>query len=699
MHRRSLIGLAIVAVMAFAACGGGGSSDAASAVLRVHAGSVDVDAGDGFSPGSDGQVLGQGTTVRTGADGRASIEWFDGSVTRLDFGTTFTIVTMERLDGDSKVIEAEQSSGNTYSRVTALTDSASRFDIDTPTATASVQGTIYAVLVNADGSTTIAVIEGSVDSNGTTVAEGTYVTVDAEGNVSDPQPIPADLIDEDWIVYNCELDDGPDCPDDGTTTTTVAGPEEPTTTTTSSTTTTSTTTTTTTTTPPPLPPPTTTTTTTVPPTTTTTTIATGPTEPPDTIDPVVTIVDGPQDPTNDPSAQFDFSSDEEADFRCKLDGPGGAGEFGTCEQPLIEDGFGFIEIVVTGQAFYPDLSQGQYTFTVEAEDAAGNVGSASYSWEIDLTDPVVSLESIPDDPDDNPSAFFSFSANEPGVSFLCSLDEETPTTCPFELDTWRGTPGSVGSAFYPDLADGQHTFQVYGTDPAGNTGSLDEAFEWEVDAVPDFDHVEISPTLATVEVDEPQAFSATAIDDQGDPMGDVTDESVFTIDEPGSCDGNQCDGPEEGVYTVTVTYLGSEATATLNVVDLDLGTGDVEVFLQWTGPADMDLHVVDPEPCEVYYNNRTGCESGGILQVDVIPPCNSATTDIHVEQIYWPEGGAPAGNYSATVDRWSVCPLSTTSWAMTIYVNGSLAYEINGTHTSNEDSQNVSQGFTVPGAG
>ncbi|HEX9644881.1 MAG TPA: bacterial Ig-like domain-containing protein, partial [Acidimicrobiia bacterium] len=164
---------------------------------------------------------------------------------------------------------------------------------------------------------------------------------------------------------------------------------------------------------------------------------------------------------------------------------------------------------------------------------------------------------------------------------------------------------------------------------------------------------------------------------------------------PGSCDGNQCSASEAGEYTVTVTYLGSEATATLNVVDLDLGTGDVEVFLQWTGPADMDLWVTDPDGCQVKWS-RTSCPSGGTLQVDVVPACNSSITDIHVEQIYWPEGGASAGNYVATADAYGLCSF-TTSWTMTIYVNGSLAYQINGTHTTNEDGQNVSQGFTVPG--
>ena len=84
--------------------------------------------------------------MRTGPDGRASVEYFDGSLTRLDFDTSFTLVTLEEL-GDapaSRVIESSQAQGNSYHRVTELSDARSRFEIQTPTATASVipaQGT------------------------------------------------------------------------------------------------------------------------------------------------------------------------------------------------------------------------------------------------------------------------------------------------------------------------------------------------------------------------------------------------------------------------------------------------------------------------------------------------------------------------------------------------------------------------------
>lgn len=217
MRKLSAVGLVLFLVTA-AACARSSGGTEATAELRILAGTVEVQVGSAdFSPATEGQVLQAGYTIRTGTDGRAAIEYFDGSVTRLDHDTTFTITTLEILDNadESKVIEGEQESGSTYSRVVTLTDSASRFDVSTPTATASVQGTVYAMILNPDGTTTVAVVEGevSVQTSGiaASVFTGLMVIVQPDGTVGEPIPIPPDLLGADWIVFNqCDLD-GEDC--------------------------------------------------------------------------------------------------------------------------------------------------------------------------------------------------------------------------------------------------------------------------------------------------------------------------------------------------------------------------------------------------------------------------------------------------------------------------------------------------------
>ncbi|MDH3729894.1 MAG: Ig-like domain-containing protein, partial [Acidimicrobiia bacterium] len=99
-------------------------------------------------------------------------------------------------------------------------------------------------------------------------------------------------------------------------------------------------------------------------------------------------------------------------------------------------------------------------------------------------------------------------------------------------------------------------------------------------------------------------------------------------------------------FTYTVTdgvNESSPATVYLTIV----GSGDVRVTLNWWSTADLDLYVTDPLGEIIYYGNSTST-SGGELDVDANFPCNVATTG-PVENIYWPIGGAPQGEYVVEV--------------------------------------------------
>ena len=203
------------------------------ATLRLLDGQVAVQRGNGaFATGQDGMSLREGDTVRTGPDGRASIEYFDGSLTRLDFDTSFTLVTLETLgDAAAPIIESSQAEGNSYHRVPELTDAQSRFEVQTPTATASVHGTGYALLVD-EGSTTIAVVEGVVTARGSTgsveIPAGTMAVVGTDGVVGPIRAIPSELLDGGWLMFNrCADHDAPAC-DGGGPEGDGGGPEGPT---------------------------------------------------------------------------------------------------------------------------------------------------------------------------------------------------------------------------------------------------------------------------------------------------------------------------------------------------------------------------------------------------------------------------------------------------------------------------------------
>ena len=118
---------------------------------------------------------------------------------------------------------------------------------------------------------------------------------------------------------------------------------------------------------------------------------------------------------------------------------------------------------------YTDLTDGEHTFRVRAIDLAGNLGpEAAYTWTIDTVAPNSTIDSAPSDPSDDRAPSFEFSASE-AAGFECRLDG----------GDWGACTSPHG---YVDLADGEHSFDVRATDPAGNAGPA-AAHSWTVDTV------------------------------------------------------------------------------------------------------------------------------------------------------------------------------------------------------------------------
>jgi FecR-like protein len=187
------------------------------ATLDVMAGEAEIErAGqDGFRPARDGLGLRPGDTIRTPPDGRVTIEYFDGSLTRLDYATTFTLTELADDPEGPSVVEALHTSGSTFNRVVELTGSQSRFDVETPTAVASVRGTAFFTQVLEDQTFRVGVIEGEVlvggeDGTGARVIAGRGVDVSSSGAVGDTFILTAEMLGSDWLFYNlCVLDQLP----------------------------------------------------------------------------------------------------------------------------------------------------------------------------------------------------------------------------------------------------------------------------------------------------------------------------------------------------------------------------------------------------------------------------------------------------------------------------------------------------------
>lgn len=120
------------------------------AVLKSYNGTVTVNG----EPASSGQSLGEGDTIYS-KEGGATIAFFGTSILRLDSQTK---VVLEKLDIGSSEIAIEQKSGKTWSRVVKKIEGSSmgsrvlggvnRYELESPTAVASVRGTAFSVWDN-----------------------------------------------------------------------------------------------------------------------------------------------------------------------------------------------------------------------------------------------------------------------------------------------------------------------------------------------------------------------------------------------------------------------------------------------------------------------------------------------------------------------------------------------------------------------
>jgi arylsulfatase A-like enzyme len=160
--------------------------------------------------------------------------------------------------------------------------------------------------------------------------------------------------------------------------------------------------------------------------------------------PEVGILDAPNKLSSDPLSAFNLWSNEGPGFfGCSLDGS--------------------VAMPCFGAPNFYNLKEGRHTLKVWSVDLAYNESPAiTYIWKIDRTAPIVSLVGGPTEGSTSGpgETTFGVSQSEKG-QLWCSLDGVQFTTC--------STP-----IHYADLPSGDHTFEVYAVDAAGNKSLIAE---------------------------------------------------------------------------------------------------------------------------------------------------------------------------------------------------------------------------------
>src|SRR5207248_822 len=197
----------------------------------------------------------------------------------------------------------------------------------------------------------------------------------------------------------------------------------------------------------------------------------------DATPPVVSFTGVPSVTTTARSGSFSFSSNESGStYECAFD----LNSFSACSSPKLFSG----------------LLPGKHSFSVRTTDRAGNSSTAADVWtiEADTTAPVIAITSSPSGTTTSRVASVFFRSDDPGATYSCRLDTETPTPC-------------ASPASYVGLADGTHHLSVMATDDWGNAATAVTP-SWSVDTTAPILSITSRPTDPSTSPDATFAFAS-----------------------------------------------------------------------------------------------------------------------------------------------------------------------------------------------
>jgi hypothetical protein len=150
-------------------------------------------------------------------------------------------------------------------------------------------------------------------------------------------------------------------------------------------------------------------------------------------------------PTTSTSVKFTFSDTQSpVTFKCSRDGA----TFAACVSGIT----------------YTGLPEGNHAFSVEAISGSNTSSAATFPWSV--VPPTPSILTGPASPTTATTAKFTYSDTQAGLSFKCSRDGSTFSTC-------------TSGISYSGLADGSHTFSVEAV--SGSATSAPATATWTVD--------------------------------------------------------------------------------------------------------------------------------------------------------------------------------------------------------------------------
>ncbi len=114
-------------------------------------------------------------------------------------------------------------------------------------------------------------------------------------------------------------------------------------------------------------------------------------------------------------------------------------------------------------------------------------------------------------------------------------------------------------------------------------------------------------------------------------------------------------------------------------------TGDLVVALTWDTESNLDLHVLDPNGAEIYWNNQSSeppfsfaaIDGGSYGYVDYDSNANCLIDGLRREDAIWPKE-PPSGRYTVRLDTASLCGQPIAHWTVRVLLHGNQIARASG---------------------
>jgi hypothetical protein len=153
-------------------------------------------------------------------------------------------------------------------------------------------------------------------------------------------------------------------------------------------------------------------------------------------------------------------------------------------------------------------------------------------------------------------------------------------------------------------------------------------------------------------------------------------------------------GMVPGSYTLVVRAVdggGNYGLPGTQILDAETSptnppaTGDLVVTLTWDTESNLDLHVVDPDGVDIYWNNQSSqppfsfdqVDGGSYGYVDYDSNANCVVDGLRREDAIWPHP-PPRGEYAVRVDAPSLCGQPIANWTVRVVLDGQPVSQASG---------------------